>query len=557
LTLPDTALSRAAQGLAPADIVFRNAQVFNPFTCTWDAVDFAVKDGIVLGMGLYTGRQEQDLHGARVVPGMIDAHVHIESSLLTPREFARLAARHGTTTVIADPHEIANVMGGDGIRYMLADSEHADIDIFFMLPSCVPATPEDIGGAVLDAVDLKEFIGNPRVLGLGEMMNVPGVLSGDPGVREKLGLADLVDGHAPMLSGNDLNAYVLDGPQSDHECTTASEAAEKLSRGMYIYLREGSAERNVKALLPVVNACSASRCSFATDDRHVDLLAREGHIDALVREAVSHGLDIETALRMATLSPAERFHLYDRGALAPGRVADFCVLENGREFSIAKTFRRGIITGISEHTPGTLPPVTMVASTFDAGSFAISGGGDARVIGLVPGEIITRELRCPVRGGELPDYERDIIKAVACSRYEPGLISVGLVHGFGLKKGAIAGSIAHDAHNIVAAGASDEDILSALQAVVKSHGGLAAACGGDVTVLPLDCAGLMSSRAFEDVSGQLDSLHRRTRSFGAEGDPFMHLSFLSLPVIPEIRLTVRGLFSVGQNSRVPLFYDKP
>ena len=557
MKFPDTALSRAAQGLAPADIVFRNADVFNPFTCSWDLVDFGVKDGIVLGTGTYTGRKEQDLRNARVVPGLIDAHVHIESSLLTPREFARLAARHGTTTAIADPHEIANVMGGNGIRYMLADSAHADIDIFFMLPSCVPSTPEDIGGAVLDAADLGEFIGHPRILGLGEMMNVPGVLSGDRVVREKLALADIVDGHAPMLSGRDLNAYILNGPQSDHECTTATEALEKLSRGMFIYLREGSAEKNIRALLPVVTTCSASRCSFATDDRHADLLVSEGHIDALVREAVSHGLEIETAIRMATLSPADRFHLYDRGALTPGRVADFCVLEPGGRFFIAKTFRRGTITGRSEYTPGIVPPVTMDASTIGPGSLSIPGGHDARVIGLVPGEIITREIRYHVSEGGLPDLDRDIIKAVACSRYEPGLFSVGLVHGFGLKQGAIAGSIAHDAHNIIAAGACDEDIRSAVRAVIKGHGGLAVACEGNVTVLPLDCAGLMSSGAFEDVSLQLGRLHRMTETIGAGEDPFMHLSFLSLPVIPEVRLTVRGLFSFRQNTRVPLFYENP
>jgi adenine deaminase len=386
------------------------------------------------------------------------------------------------------------------------------------------------------------------------MMNVPGVLSGDPGVLEKLGLAGIVDGHAPLLTGRDLNAYILNGPQSDHECTTAEEAGEKLSRGMFIFLREGSAERNVGALLPVVTPCSACRCSFATDDRHADLIVREGHIDALVREAVSHGLELETALRMATLSPADRFRLYDRGAIAPGRVADFCVLENREEFSVAKTYRRGIIIGTSLFSPAPLPPVKMAATPLQQDSLTIPGEGDARVIGLVRGEIITRELRYHIGKGGLPDPDQDILKVVACSRYEPGVFSVGLVHGLGLTRGAIAGSVSHDAHNIIAAGAGDEEIRCAVGAVIKNHGGLAAVLSDAIVTLPLECAGLMSAGAFGDVSEQLGTLHRMTGQCGAAEDPFMYLSFLALPVIPEIRLTVRGLFSVVRNAYVPLFY---
>ena len=323
---------------------------------------------------------------------------------------------------------------------------------------------------------------------------------------------------------------------------------------MFIYLREGSAERNVRTLLPVVTSCSASRCSFATDDRHADLIVREGHIDALIREAVSHGLELETTLKMATLSPADRFHLYDRGALAPGRVADFCVLENSREFTVAKTFRRGILSGTSRYTLVPLPSVKMPGLSLKPGSLTIPGEGDARVIGLVPGEIVTRELRCHIGPGGLPDYERDIIKAVACSRYEPGVHSVGLVHGFGITEGAIAGSISHDAHNIIAAGSGDAEIMRAVGMVMHNQGGLAAVSCDAVSVLPLECAGLMSAGPFEAVADGLDSLHAVTEKAGSTGDPFMHLSFLALPVIPEIRLTVRGLFSVVQNSVVPLFY---
>ncbi|MEI6294406.1 MAG: amidohydrolase family protein, partial [Methanomicrobiales archaeon] len=334
-------LIKAARGLGPSDVVVRNAELYDPFTCGWDLVDFAIQDGIILGSGNYSGNQEIDCKGARVVPGLIDSHVHIESSLLCPAEYARLVARHGTSTVIADPHEIANVLGKDGIDYMLQASQDTGIDFFYMLPSCVPSTPGDTGGATLEASDLVSFIGRDGVIGLGEMMNMPGVLSGDPGVLKKLGIFALIDGHAPMLSGHDLNAYILAGPDSDHECTQAAEAREKLSKGMYIYLREGSTEKNIKALLPVVTPCSVSRCTFSTDDRHADTLMTLGHIDGIIRTAVSEGLELELALRMATLSGAERFGLHDRGAISPGRVADFSILDTRKEFYVTRTFRRG------------------------------------------------------------------------------------------------------------------------------------------------------------------------------------------------------------------------
>jgi len=548
-------LIKAARGLSPADIVVRNAELYDPFTCGWDLVDFAIKDGIVLGTGNYAGNHEIDCKGARVVPGLIDSHVHIESSLLCPAEYARLVARHGTSTVIADPHEIANVLGKDGIEYMLEASRNTGIDFFYMLPSCVPSVSGDTGGAILDASDLGMFAGRNGVLGLGEMMNMPGVLSGDTAVMDKLGIFPLVDGHAPMLSGNDLNAYILAGPGSDHECTRAAEAREKLSKGMYIYLREGSTEKNIRDLLPVVTPCSVSRCSFSTDDRHADTLMNFGHIDGIIRTAVSEGLELELALRMATLSGAERFGLHDRGALSPGRLADFSIIDSEKEFSVKRTFRRGR-ENHSRSVPATLTaPSNMHATLPGPADFAINGEGLARVIGLVPDQIITRELHFEIQSTKLPDYEQDIIKTTVCSRYSPGLHMTGLVHGFSFDHGAIAGSVSHDAHNIIAAGTSDEELEKAIAAVICQKGGLAAVIGNDVTVLPLKNAGLMSAAPYEEVVEQLGRLHAATCEMGGINDPFMYLSFLCLPVIPQLRLTVRGLFSVEKFEYVPLFID--
>ncbi len=550
-------LIRAARGLSPADIVIRNAELYDPFTCSWDRVDFAIKDGTVLGTGTYSGIQEIDCKGARVVPGLIDSHVHIESSLLCPAEYARLVARHGTSTVIADPHEIANVLGKEGIEYMLRASRNAGIDFFYMLPSSVPSTPVDPGGAALEAPDLATFAGRDGVLGLGEMMNIPGVLSGDAGIIEKLGIFPLVDGHAPMLAGNDLNAYILAGPGSDHECTEAAEAREKLSKGMYIYLREGSTEKNIRALLLVVTPYTVSRCTFSTDDRHADTLMDRGHIDGVIRTAVSEGLELELALRMATLSAAERFGLHDRGALSPGRLADFSIVDTNKEFYVKRTFRRGKeVQDVSVFVPVTAPaPPNMLATIPGPADFALTGNGLARVIGIVPGQILTKELHCEIQSAKLPDLERDIIKTTVCSRYCPGLHMTGLVHGFSFDHGAIACSVSHDAHNIIAAGTSDQELQKAIAAVICHKGGLAAVNGNDVTVLPLENAGLMSVRPYEEVVEQLEMLHSATREMGGIDDPFMYLSFLCLPVIPELRLTVRGLFSVEKFTWIPLFLD--
>jgi len=543
----------AARGLAPADVVFSNAVIFNPFSCTWEQGSLAVTDGIVVGIGTYFGRVEHDLHGARIVPGLIDAHVHIESSLLTPKEYARLVATHGTTTVIADPHEIANVAGAAGIEFMVREAKDTPIDILFMLPSCVPATPRDVGGAVLTASDLAVFIGRAGVLGIGEVMNVPGVLAQDQEVLDKIALAPIVDGHAPLLSGADLNAYLLSGMQSDHECTQREEAGEKLRRGMYIFLRQGSTEHNIRDLAGIVTPFTAPRCCFATDDCHADMLAADGHIDNCVRTAIAAGLEPEIVLRMATLSAAERFRLFDRGSLAPGRLADFCVIDDCRTFSVKSTFKRGVAIGSLPPRQTPWKPLPFACAKQDRNAIRISGCGRARVIGIVPHQIITDSLEFDLDAHNIPDLDRDILKVVVCNRYGTGACGVGLVHGFGFSCGAIASSVAHDAHNLIVVGTSDAEILRAIADVIRMQGGMAAVAGKKRVSLPLDCGGLMSTLPYPDVVQRLAALHAVTRRWGGIEDPFMNLSFLSLTVIPSLRITDRGVFDVAKFSDVPLF----
>lgn len=546
-------LLAAARGLAPADIVFANALLFDPFLCEWREADFAVSCGRVAGVGKLRGRKTLDLGGRRVIPGLIDAHVHIESSLLTPPEYARLVSSHGTTTVVADPHEIANVCGTEGIEFMLRERSGLPVDILLMLPSCVPATPMDRGGAVLTAKDLRPFLSREGVLGLGEVMNVPGVLNADPDMMEKIALTPIVDGHAPLLSGNDLSAYLGTGIQSDHESTSLPEAHEKLSLGMYLYLREGSTEKNLSDLIPLAGALTSPFLSFATDDRHADLLTTAGHIDDCVRKAVECGLEQEIAIRMATLSPALRFCLSDRGAIVPGRLADFCVLREGEQFSVERTYKYGRPGDEYERKAPARVLSPMECRLPDQKTLSIEGSGRARVIGLVPHQILTSPLEFNLKGEELPDTGRDILKAVVCNRYRAGTTGIGLVHGFGLKEGALAASVSHDAHNLIAVGADDISLLSALSSVIRSGGGMAVANGDDTILLPLECAGLMSVLPAEAVSRRLLSLNIRAGELGSIEDPFMYLSFLALTVIPHLRITDRGLFDVDAFCDVPLF----
>jgi adenine deaminase len=544
-------LINAARGITPADAIFINAKIFNPFSCTWDTGTLAVKDGIVLGIGNYTGKDEYDLTGRYIVPGLIDAHVHIESSLLSPREYTRLVAQHGTATVIADPHEIANVAGIAGIEWMLSQRAGLPVDIRYMMPSCVPATPMDVGGAILDALTLEQFKNREGVSGLGEMMNFPGVLGADPAIGKKLEIFSIRDGHAPMLSAKDLNAFILAGLQSDHECTSKDEAEEKLKKGMFIYIREGSTEHNIEELAPLITPLTVSRCCFATDDCHVDLLMDDGHIDRCIRKAIACGVEPELAIRMATLSAAERFGLTDRGSLAPGCRADFCVIDDPKKFIVNRVFVAGMALADIPQSRGTSLPSTFRCSVPTADSIQIQSAGTARVIGIMQHQIVTESLCIPVDNATLSN--NDILKVVVCNRYGTGACGVGLVRGFRFKAGAIASSIAHDAHNVIAVGTTDDAILRAIGAVIRMKGGMAAVSGDIETTLPLDCGGLMSTLPYTDVAARLGKLHAVTEKMGSIDDPFMYLSFLSLTVIPSLRITERGMFDVGEFRDVPLF----
>ena len=542
-----------------ADILFKNGVVFNPFTCEWLHEDIAVRDGVVIGTGSgYRGKKEIDLKSSHVVPGFIDAHVHIESSLLTPHEYARLVMQHGTTSVIADPHEIANVCGTSGIEYIQKAGQEQPLDILIMLPSCVPATPIDECAVTLTADLLRPFIGMDGVIGLGEMMNVPGVLSQDPLVMEKLTLTSIRDGHAPSLTGPMLDHYIASGLQSDHETIVLGEGKEKLEKGMFLFIREGSTEWNLQALIPLVNACTASRCSFCTDDRHADMLVTSGHIDDCIRKAIAEGCEPELAYRMATLSPAERFQLHDRGAISPGRIADFCVVDNIRDCTIRATYKNGKLVLPDQFRPGTshiTKDLLFQAKIPSLEDIRITGSGTARVIRIQEGQIGTRAEYIPLSSEDIPDIERDILKIVVASRYYPDNIGVGLVRGLELTRGAIASSVSHDSHNVIAVGTSDSEIISAIATVVKQKGAMIARDGKKEACLPLSLAGLMSELPFEKVYETLTDLHTFTDACGAIKDPFMYLSFLALSVIPEIRVTTKGIFDVNIFSTVPLFIE--
>ncbi|MDD1677595.1 MAG: adenine deaminase [Methanomicrobiales archaeon] len=552
--MPDPAPAQQNPDSSPK-LYFSNCELFNPCTCSWDRTSFTVCEGRIRTLGETRGfhEDEENLRGARVIPGLIDAHVHVESSLLCPTEFGRLVLLHGVTTVVADPHEIANVLGVSGIRYMLDEEKNTPLDIFFMLPSCVPASSEDLGGAIIGADDLALLLPHERVLGLGEVMDIEAVLDGDPGMMKKLRLTRLVDGHAPQLRGEALDLYLGAGIDSDHECTDQNEAREKLEKGMFIMIREGSTARNLQELIPLATACSLPRLSFATDDRHASTLARDGSIDDCVRRALQEGIELEVALRMATLSPCDRFMLRDRGILAPGKIADFCVLAKDNAFQVVRTYKEGLeVTRLPFQEPNVVRHTfhTVVPTEKE---LELVPTGKARVIEIQKGQILTREKIMDVEGGLLPDPVRDILTLLVCSRYRPGANGVGMVHGFGLREGALASSVAHDAHNVVAVGADTHSLQKAVRAVSSHNGGMAVVSAEETWFLPLECAGLMSSSPYEQVCRKLDLLEEQAHRMGAFDRAFMYLSFLTLTVVPELRLTERGLYNAVTQRRVPLF----
>ena len=559
---------RAARGEIEADLVIAGGWVANVFTGEWLKQDVAVYDGVIVGTGDYPGPRVE-VPGRYLVPGLIDGHMHLESSMLTPRELARVLVPLGTTTVVADPHEIANVWGTSGLDYLLSASENLPLDIFFMLPSCVPASPLGTSGASLDAADLAPYRSHPRVLGLAEVMNFPGAAAGDTHLLEKIALYPRgpVDGHAPLLSGKNLNAYRLTGVGSDHECTELSEALEKLRLGFRLMIREGSLARNMADLLPAVTPATLRRCLLVTDDCHPEDLSRRGHLDHLLRLAVSHGVDPLAAVTMVTLNPTDYFPMHDRGAVAPGLVADLVAFTDLSDFRVEKVWKRGrLVATEGRFLPDIdLPDYPAPKASLQVGALSSSDlsprvtGEMVKVIGLVPGQLLTKKvvMPAPARNGCLAiDVGRDLLKLAVVERHRgSGQVGLGLVQGFGLKRGALAATVAHDSHNLVLLGADENDMLAAARHLVELGGGLAVVSDGRVLAdLPLPVAGLLSLSPLEEVTQAHRRLREAYRSLGGSlDDPFMTLSFLSLEVIPALKVTDLGLVDVNRFQVVPLF----
>ena len=565
---------RIARGDEPADLALRNGRVVNVFTGEIIDADIAITGDTIVGVGGdYEARDEVDLGGRYVCPGLIDAHVHIESSMLTPPQFARAVVPRGTTTAVTDPHEIANVAGANGIRYMLAVSEGLPLTTYVNLPSCVPATHMGTAGAELSADDLLGMFDLPRIVGLAEFMNVPGAVLGLPGALEKLVAfrGCVIDGHAPATGGKWLQAYVGAGPGSDHECTTADEMLEKLRLGMYVLIRESTAAKNLRALAPAITLYNSRRCAFGTDDRHPADLLDEGHLDHMIRMAVAEGVDPITAIQMATINAAEWFRLRDRGAIAPGKRADLVVFSNPQNFDAERVFAGGVLVAQDGEPVGDWPAPavddSLVRDTVHVDwkqlSFKIPAYGErVRVIGVVPDQVVTGHLIEPVQmqgGMAVAVPARDLLKMAVIERHRgTGNVGLGFVHGLGLERGALAGSVGHDAHNLIVAGCDDVSMMTAARAVGDLGGGLVAAVGEEVLCsVPLPIAGLMSDQPVEVVREQMDRLIKVARDLGSTlHDPFMTLGFLALEVIPSLKLTDQGLVDVEKFDFVPLFPDK-
>lgn len=548
-----------AKGDNSADLLIKNVQVVNVLSGEVHGADVGIADGFFLGFGCYEAREVIDADGKFMCPGLVEGHIHIESTLLTPPEFARAVACSGTSAVVADPHEIANVLGREGIKYMLNASEGLPVSIYFMMPSCIPATHMETAGAVLTHEDVKYFLDTypDRILGLAEMMNFPGVVFKDKEVLSKLEAAGdkIIDGHAPMLSGKDLNAYIIAGPRSDHECTTIEEAREKLRAGMHIMMRQGSFEiTNMEDLLPLVNDNNWANISIVSDDRSVTDLRDNGHLNYAVRRAVELGMNPVRAIQMASVNTARYFGLKRHGAIAPGYFADFLLLNDLKRFEIERMFLRGRdASNLNFNSSARLPGNTMhIRNEITPDTFAVTcGKGKMRVIGIVHGSLITKnvELEPLIEGGfAVADPGRDVCKVAVFERHKgTGNGTLGFATGLGLKSGAIAGSVAHDSHNLIVAGVNDRDMAQAANRVREKGGGFVACHNGTILAeLPLPVAGLMSSSSMGVTAAELDRLEKATTELGCLANPFMIMSFLALPVIPSLKITDKGLVDVDK-----------
>jgi adenine deaminase len=559
-----------AKGEKEADLLLTNAQLTNVLSGRIETTQsVAVAQGRIVGLGEYAAKEVLDLKGRFLAPGFIDAHVHIESSMVGVEGYARAVIPHGVTTIVTDFHEIANVMGIKGIHLMREGIESIPLNLYCMLPSCVPATSLETAGAEIRAEDLRDLMEEEWVKGLGEMMNVPGVIHGDAEVLKKIEMAQgkRVDGHAPGLSGKELSAYIAAGISSDHECTRREEAEEKLRLGMYIMIREGSTAKNLEELIQIVTPLNARRCMFVTDDCHPEDLVTQGGVDHCIRKAIQLGLDPIIAIQMATINPARYFPLPGMGVIAPGYQADLVVIEDLREFRINQVFKAGrlvaekgkILAGVIDERKAKAEN-TFNVPKISAAHFRIKAQGNrAKVIEIIPRQIITKKTAQTVKtkeGWAVADLTRDILKIAVVERHQgTGNIGMGFVKGFGLRHGAIASSVAHDSHNILVVGANDADMAQAVQGIVEMHGGLIAVTEGKTLAsLPLPIGGLMSDRSIEEVRDGLNRLQQTAKEMGCKlEEPFMALSFLALPVIPALKITDKGLVDVTQFKIVPLF----
>ena len=547
-----------AAGRCKADLVLKNATYVNVFSGELDTQDIAVAEGLIVGLGSYEGQTEVDMSGKVVCPGFIDAHIHLESSLVSPAEFARAVLPHGTTTVITDPHEITNVMGTDGIDYMLAATEDLPVDVRFMIPSCVPASPLDESGANLDYRDVDSFFDHPRVQGLAEMMNFPGILAADGATVSKIVASQAhhkkIDGHAPGLRGKELNAYISAGVYSDHECADAEDAMAKLRLGQFIMIREGTAARNLEALIDLIKSEKLfDRCMFCTDDKHPNDLLEKGHIDYICRKAVALGADPIRTVQVACLHAARYFLLNNRGAIAPGYLADFAIVEDLKDFRVVTVYKKGKLVydgGQVAEFPLPQIPAHLDKQAHDTVHLDVLEAKDFSnvrrkgVIGMIPGQIVTED-----RGyADTVDVESDILKMAVVERHKrTGHIGIGYLNGYGLKRGAVATSVAHDSHNIICVGTNDGDMAFAVNRIAQNHGGIVVVEDGKILAeLSLEIAGLMSEKPLTEVNGLLENAKEAAYSLGVgkDIDPFMTLSFMSLPVIPTLRLTTRGVVDV-------------
>ncbi len=553
----------AAAGREPADLVLKNATFVNVFSNELSTMDIAVAEGLIVGMGSYQGRSEVDCTGKIVLPGFLDAHIHLESSLVSPTEFVKAVLPHGTTTVVTDPHEIANVMGTDGIEYMLQATEDLPVDVRFMLPSCVPATPLDESGAILDYRAIDSFYDHPRVQGLAEMMNFVGAINGDEQTVEKIVAAQAhhkkIDGHAPDLQGNDLNAYIAAGVYSDHECHDVKDAIAKLERGQFIMIREGTAARNLESLMPLLTGKYADRCMFCTDDKHPNDLLEKGHIDYIVKKAISLGADPITAVKVACHNAARYFLLNNRGGISPGYLADFVIIDNFQDFNIEQVYKKGVLMvdhgEIQDFPSPEIEPylVERAHKTFHVAALTAEDFAEKRprgIIGMVDGEITTVDAGYSDR----IDVEYDVLKIAVVERHKnTHHIGIGYIQGYGLKSGAVATSISHDSHNIIVVGTNETDMAAAVNRVVELNGGIVVWDGGQsVAEVPLAIAGIMSDEPLVTVNEKLETAKSAAHKLGVNPgiDPFMTLSFMALPVIPSLRITTRGVFDVTTQSYV-------